>query len=308
MISILLASYNGEKYIKEQMDSLLEQTKQNFKLYICDDKSTDNTYNIVKEYASRYPEKIFVSQNEKNLGGAKNNFIKMMTEHKDDYVMLCDQDDIWLPDKIEKSLLKIKELENRFGKNKPLLVHTNLCITDENLKITSHSYWDKVNTKVEEKKFNKVLVQNFAAGCTVIYNRALGSLINTEPEYLIMHDWWLLLLASAFGEIDMIDKPTILYRQHTGNAFGTNKRGVVSHFSHKLFNSKEIKDTLGETYRQAGSFLSVYKDSLSGVNLELLTAYASVPRVSKLKKWKILFRYRTWKNGYIRKIAQLIFI
>jgi len=308
MISILLASYNGEKYIAEQIDSLLEQTEQNFKLYICDDKSTDNTYNIIEDYARRYPDKIFVSQNEKNLGGAKFNFIKMMTEHKDDYVMLCDQDDVWLPDKIEKSLQKIKEMESRHSREKPLLAHTNLCIVDENLKIISHSYWEKVNAKVEEKKFNKVLVQNFAAGCTMIYNKAFGDLIVKEPDYCIMHDWWLILLASAFGEIGETDRSTILYRQHDSNVLGTNKRSAMSHISHKVSNSDEIKKTLGETYRQADNFLSLYGDSLSGEYLELVTAYASMPRQTKFKRQRIIFKYKTWKNGIIRKIAQLLYI
>jgi len=308
MISILLASYNGEKYIAEQIDSLLQQSVQNFKIFICDDKSTDSTYGIIEKYKNLHPKKVFISQNEKNLGGAKLNFIKMMAEFKDDYVMLCDQDDVWLPDKIEKSLQKIKEMENRFGKEKPLLIHTNLCVADENLEIISSSYWERVNAKVEEKKFNKVLVQNFAAGCTMMYNRALGELIGTEPDYLIMHDWWLVLLASAFGEIDMISKPTILYRQHLDNVHGSNKRSTVSHFSHKVFNSGEIKETLAETYKQAASFLSIYKDDLSGINLEIATAYASIPRGGKLMRLRILFKYKTWKNGLIRKIAQMLFI
>jgi len=308
MISILLASYNGEKYIAQQIDSLLEQSVQDFKLFICDDKSTDSTYEIIEKFANLHPGKIFISQNEKNLSGAKFNFIKMMAEFKDDYIMLCDQDDIWLPDKIEKSLGKIKEMEDRYGREKPLLVHTNLCIADEDLEIVSSSYWERANAKVEEKKFNKVLVQNFATGCTMMYNRALGELVGAEPDYLVMHDWWLVLLASAFGEIDMIEKPTILYRQHLDNVLGSNKRSAVSHFLHKFFNSGEIKKTLSETYKQASAFLAIYKDSLSGVNLEIVTAYASIPRGGKLKRLKILFKYRTWKNGFIRKVAQLIYI
>ena len=121
MISILLATYNGEKYIAGQIESLLSQTYKDFKLYICDDKSTDDTYSIITDHALKNPAKIIASQNEINAGGAKYNFIKMLMERKadlamplgqddaDDYIMLCDQDDVWLPDKIENSLKKIKE-------------------------------------------------------------------------------------------------------------------------------------------------------------------------------------------------------
>ena len=115
MISILLATYNGERYIAGQIESVLAQTYQDFKLYICDDKSTDGTYSIITEYAARYPGKIIATQNEVNSGGAKFNFLNMMVEFNDDYIMLCDQDDVWLPNKVEVSLKKITEMESEFG-------------------------------------------------------------------------------------------------------------------------------------------------------------------------------------------------
>ena len=307
MISILMASYNGEQYIAEQIESLLNQTAQDFKLYICDDKSTDKSFAIVQDYASKYPEKIFITQNESNTGSAKSNFISMMIDHKDDYIMLCDQDDVWLPDKVEKSLSKIKELESKHEQTKPLLVHTNLYIVNESLETIAESFFDMANAKCGKNKLNNIIIQNIMAGCTIIYNRALADLIiDDKPKYMVMHDWWLALIASAFGEIGTIYEPTLLYRQHDRNEFGVNRRSPGAHLLHKLFNFTEVKETINSTYRQAESFLSVYKENMPQKSQELIAAYASMPNKKKLKKLQILCKYRIWKNGFIRKVAQVL--
>ena len=308
MISILLASYNGEKYISGQIDSLLKQTEQGFKLFICDDKSTDSTYSIIKDYAGKYPDKIIASQNDINTGEAKINFIKMMINHKDDYIMLCDQDDVWMPDKIEKSLKKIKEMEEQHGCSKPVLVHTDLSVVDEELNIISPSYIKAVNVRYKNKALKKVVIQNFVAGCTVIYNRAFGELISAQPEYMIMHDWWIVLIAGAFGEVGTLCEPTILYRQHAKNVHGTNRRTPSSHFFHKVFNSGEIKATLASTYKQAGCFLALYGERLSEDDFKLIRDYASMPGKSKCGRVRVLFKYGTWKNGLLRRLAQVLFV
>jgi len=188
VISILLASYNGENYIAEQIESLLAQTEKDFKLFIRDDKSTDETFSIAQGYERKYPGKIFAMQNSENTGGAKRNFIKMMIEHKDEYVMLCDQDDVWLPDKIEKSLEKIREMEEYYGTSMPILVHTDLKVVDEGLNVISHSYEAMANTSFKNNALRNLLTMNIAAGCTALYNRALADIIQAEPSYFVIHD------------------------------------------------------------------------------------------------------------------------
>ena len=306
MISILLASCNGDKYIREQIDSLLKQSVQDFKLFINDDKSTDDTFSIISEYAGSYPDKVFIAQNAVNSGGAKNNFIKMMISHKDDYVMLCDQDDIWKPNKIEKSLAKIKEMEAQYGESKPLLVHTDLTLVDEKLEIIAPSYMKKTKARFERNKLNNLLIHNILTGCSVMYNRALAKLLSAEPDYMIMHDWWIGLVASTFGEIGAVYEPTVLYRQHDSNEFGANRRNPVSHLFHKLFHFREVRETLSNTYRQAGSFSSLYSERLPRGLRELVAAYASIPQKKRTDRLRILFRYGIWKDGFIRRSAQIL--
>ena len=112
-IYILLATYNGEKYLKEQLDSLFEQTNQHWTLWIHDDNSKDNTVNIIKKYKSKYPDQIEFLDDDISTGGAKENFTYLLDNINDDYdyIMFCDQDDVWLEDKIEITLKKMLEIE-----------------------------------------------------------------------------------------------------------------------------------------------------------------------------------------------------
>ena len=139
MIDILLAAYNGEKYIARQLESLLEQTCQDFTLRICDDCSTDRTADIIYHYAKRYPNKIVFTVNEKNSGSAAFNFFKLLQNSTADYVMFCDQDDVWFKDKVELSLEKIRQAEDNYGSGTPILLHTDLTVTDGELNTISPS-------------------------------------------------------------------------------------------------------------------------------------------------------------------------
>ena len=306
MISILLATYNGEKYVAGQIESLLSQSVQDFKLYIRDDKSTDSTYSIVTRYAEKYPNKIFTSQNQENTGGAKHNFFKMMIRNKDDYVMLCDQDDIWLPTKIEKSLKKIKEMEQEFGASTPILVHSDLRVVDNELNTISPSYMKMANKSYEKKALNNVVTLNIAAGCTALYNRALAELIQVEPECMVIHDWWLALIASAFGKIGTLNEPTVLYRQHDNNDIGAKKVLSFGYIFRVLTNFNKMAEIISESYRQARDFLNMYYDRLSDEQISLLKAYASIPKLSKIGKLRTTVKNRTYMHGVARKTAQIV--
>ncbi|MCL2365859.1 MAG: glycosyltransferase family 2 protein [Oscillospiraceae bacterium] len=308
MISILMASYNGAGYVSAQIDSLLSQTCQNFKLYICDDMSTDDTYKILAEYQDKYPDKIFISQNSKNSGSAKFNFINLMINHKDDYLMLCDQDDVWLPDKIEITLAKMQELETLYGNSLPLLVHTDLKVVNENLETISESFVAAMNANYTKTKLRHQIIQNTLTGCTAMYNRALSDLITTNPPFMVMHDWWLMLVASAFGKIDSINNQTVLYRQHNLNEVGAKDVRTLEYKIRKVLNPQGIKQALNETYLQANSFKETFRSLLSDEQLEFLSCYCAIATRPKILKWISICRLRVFKNSLPRKIAQFLYI
>jgi len=308
MISILLAAYNGEKYIAGLIESLMSQTYQDFTIYIRDDKSTDDTYSVITGYAERYPGKIVVSQNDVNMGSAKPNFMKMMIDHKDDYVMLCDQDDVWLPEKIEKSLNKIKEIEQESNAATPVMVHTNLTVVDEDMNVMASSYEKMSNKDFEKTSLNYVLTMNNAAGCTIIYNRALADLIQTEPEFVVMHDWWVSLIASALGKIGVIHLPMVLYRQHKDNESGAKKVLSIRYISYVLKNLNKMSLMIDDSYKQAGVFFELFKDKLPAEKLELISSYASILGLSRFKKLRTVIKYKTFMNGFARKAAQIMIL
>ena len=308
LISILMATYNGEPYIAEQIESLLAQTVQDFTLYIRDDCSTDGTYEIAQAYAHAHPGKIFASRSEENSGSAKHNFMRMMVEYRDDYLMLCDQDDVWLPDKVEKTLKKLQEMERKHGSETPLLAHTDLRVVDEELRVMEPSFIKAMHADYNKTGLNQLLVQNTLTGCTAMYNCALAELLTKEPPYMVMHDWWLMLVVAAFGRIGHSGEQTILYRQHQGNQIGAKNVNTLRYKLNRFLHGEEVKIALRQTYEQAQSFLGIYEEMLSPEQRHLLRQYVQTPTLPKLARWRRVHLLGTLKNGFSRNVAHFLYI
>lgn len=308
MIAILTATYNGERYLAQQLDSLLGQSVQDFVVYLCDDCSTDRTYEIATEYAQKYPDKFICTRNARNSGSAKHNFIRMMIQHKAEYVMLCDQDDVWLPDKIERTLGKMRELEQKEGAHTPLLVHTDLVVVDEQLKIISPSFIKALNANYRRTQLHQIVIQNTLTGCTAMYNRALAELVFAEPAYMVMHDWWLILIASAFGKVAHLEEGTVLYRQHEGNSIGAKDVRTLRYKLDRFVHNREVRQALAQTYEQAESFLALFCELLSQEQRRFLRDYCAIPAQSKGRRLLSVLRLRTFKYGFSRRVAQLLFL
>lgn len=304
-----MATYNGEKYLKEQLNSLLNQTYKDFKVIVCDDCSTDGTMDILKEYQLNHPDIFQVYKNEKNTTSAKYNFMNMMIKYKDDYIMLCDQDDVWLPDKIELTLCKLVDMECRHGKNTPLLTHTDLIVVDAMLNEINPSFRKAMNADYTKVELRQQLIQNTLTGCTCMYNRSVAHLIREIPHSFVMHDWFLMLIVSAFGTIEALqDKQTILYRQHGDNQVGAKDVRTLKYKINKILHGAEIRQAINQTYTQAESFLKTYKDRLSLEQKNLLEQYISIPNMNKFGRWRTIVKLGVLKNGFSRKIANFIFI
>lgn len=218
-VDILLATYNGEKYIREQIDSILNQTYKEFRLLISDDGSTDGTRDILNEYKAK-DDRIEIFMQEENLGVVKNfEFLLKKVEAK--YYMFSDQDDIWKDEKIEKSLNKIEEGFD--------LVYSDLEVVDENLNVTYESYWKLKGIYKKIKKYNNfesLYLNNFITGCTVISKKELIDSFMPLPNMskFVLHDYWISLIISQNGKIAYIEEPLIKYRQHKNNKVGSKKK------------------------------------------------------------------------------------
>jgi glycosyltransferase involved in cell wall biosynthesis len=303
-----MASYNGEKYIARQLDSLLSQTSNDFTLYINDDCSTDSTWEIIRTYERKYPGKIIASRNTGNSGSAKHNFISMMIEKKDDYVLLCDQDDVWLPQKIEKTILELRQMEAQYGKETPLLVHSDLTVVDENLAVITPSFHEAMKVGYNRTALRHFLIQNIITGCTAAYNRALAELITAVPGYLVMHDWWLGLIAAAFGKFGYIQEQTVLYRQHSHNEIGARDVRTLGYKVNRFLHGNEVRKDINLTYTQAASFLRMYFDVLNDGQKTLLSEYIRIPAKNKIMRCLTVNKLGVLKHGITRKIANFLFV
>jgi glycosyltransferase involved in cell wall biosynthesis len=309
MISILMTAYNGEEYIGLQIESLLAQSFGDFTLYIRDDCSTDRTWEIINGYAKSHGDKIKAIKSEKNTGSAKHNFYTLMSQIRDDYLMLCDQDDIWLPYKIEQTLACMHRLEEEHGKALPLLVHTDLRVVDGGLNVISPSFKRAMNANYSRTELRDQVIQNTLTGCTCMYNRALAELITQpEPKYMVMHDWWLILTASAFGKVGHLDVQTVLYRQHGSNEIGAKNVRTITYKLDRLLHGEEVRQAISITYRQAESFLAYYGHRLTPAQQELLAEYCRIPAMNKLDRWRSIIKLRTFKNGFSRNVAYFLFV
>lgn len=304
-VEILLAAYNGEKYIREQLDSILQQSYKNWHLTVCDDCSRDNTYNILKEYEKKYPSKIKLTRNEKNSGSAKDNFFSMLKNTKSEYIMFSDQDDIWTKDKVKKTL---EVMEKNQKGDTPLLVHSDLKVIDEKGNVISNSMFKMQSLDSSKTAINQMAVQNIITGCTVMINKPLKELLYHTPKSVPVHDWWIGLTAAAFGRIIFIDEPLILYRRHKNNLCGPQDMHSASYLAKRMSKKENAAYMLKLGYDMCEEFSQVYKSRLSQKQYEILSRYGKMKGYNKLKKLKTIVKYRIWKKGLIRKAGQILYM
>lgn len=299
-ICIALSTYNGERYIKEQLDSILSQSYENFIILVRDDNSNDKTLEILSSYD------IKVIDEKKNLGIKKSFAFLMQYSFKNldsDYLMFSDQDDIWDTNKVKTTYRKMQELENIYGMDAPLLVHGDLTVVDENLEVIASSFWKYQNIDPSKDSLNHLLLHNTVTGCTMMINRSLAEKIKNIPSEGIMHDWWIAMVASAFGKIAYIDESLMLYQQHGKNDTGAKHYGV------RYFIKKVLTKPLFEKYiYQSRAFLKLYGHELDKYHKSMLEEFSSFDELSKLQKLRVLFKYKIWKNGFMRNLGLVVFV
>ena len=238
MVHILLSTYNGGKYIKEQLDSILAQTCKDWHLFIRDDGSNDNTIEIIRHYAKAYYDRITYIEDQ--IGrGAKDAYAWLLEHYAcSDYTAFADQDDVWMPDKLSVALETMREAERQYG-NIPLAVHTDLQVVDENLDEISPSFWHYSNINPQWINTNPhyLAICNTATGCTMLINRnAVDATLPFKNE-AYMHDAWIALkIVVSGGRLIAVNKPTIKYRQHGDNTLGAEKyKFTLKNIKHKIW-------------------------------------------------------------------------
>lgn len=292
-VSVLLSTYNGEKYLREQINSILSQEDVNIKLIVRDDGSTDSTLDILREYKDKSYLQYY---NEVNIGYAKS-FMNLIMKSRDtaDYYAFCDQDDIWDSKKIIKAIEKLEKIKNEEFK----LYFSNLTIVDKNLKkIGIKDYKDlKINFKTSMVRFN-------ISGCTMVFNNNLANLAAKEVFFKndISHDSWIYKVCLAVGGKVIFDENSyIKYRQHNSNVTGV-KQGIFKRVKKELtiFNGKK-----NNRFNQAKIIYNEYYELLSEENRNFIEEIISYKQ--SLKKTLNLALKKDFKFG-LKSVDFLTFL
>jgi len=251
-VTVLLSTYNGSKFLHEQLNSLYQQTYQNVRILARDDGSSDSTRSILDNEHAKGRIEILAGHN--NLGPALSFFELLRSTALTDteYVAFCDQDDVWHPEKIAHAISALSEV----GSSGPVMYCSRAEIVDEHL---HHIGFTDVPRQIG---FGNALVENVAVGCTIVLNRkAIDLICKNLPRKVLIHDWWCYLVVSYFGEVIFDNSPGIKYRQHGNNAIGiaANKFEQLRRKLRRFFGSGEDHQWISE---QAASFLNMFRDRI----------------------------------------------
>lgn len=323
MVTVLMATYQGKKYLEQQLDSILAQTVP-VRIFVSDDGSDDGTREMLFKYQGWYPEQVFLMHRPvgpeagRNIPPAACNFFWLLgcaaREGRSDYIMLSDQDDVWFNCKVKCMLARMKELEEELGTEHPILLHSDMEVTDERLDQIHPSFFSYQHCDPERASFAEVLVENPVTGGALMMNRALLELVTgmkkgrAEAETLekrwqkllpcacYMHDWWIALVASCFGTIDCIQEPLYQYRQHSANTLGAKKTGSLEDMTERLGRRQQVRENYSRMFQQAVAFGRRYGRYMSPEQKDILRAFLALPVQSPAIRFKNIRDHHLYKS------------
>ena len=292
-INILMATYNGRRYVAKQVESILNQTFKDFRLIISDDASTDSTVKILEEYEAK-DRRIEIYKQEKNIGVVAN-FEFLISKVRSEYFMFADQDDIWNEDKIEKTFNKIQEDNSD-------LVYTDLEVVNSRLKQLSPSYWNLKGLDYRIKKYNNfeaLYLNNFVTGCTMLVKSKWINEFLPLPKdsKYVLHDYWIALMVSQSGKLSYLNEPTLKYRQHTTNKIGAKTK------SEEMQTLDEIRDLFIKVkIEHFRTFIknekSFKSNEIKKLNRQALEYYENLKNVKTISfsKWLLFFKLYKYES------------
>lgn len=282
-VSVALATYNGANYLPQLLDSLGRQTLSPSEIIVCDDGSSDGTRAVLDQYRQQLP--LTVYPNERSLGVVRN-FKRAVAQCRGEYVAFCDQDDVWLPDKLARSVEALRAIDGPW----PAMVFTDLVVVDEHLNRIADSYWQHRKLRPDKETFASLIYGNFVTGCTMLINRPMAEEVARMPDTVLMHDFWIACVAYGVGRCAFVEQPTVLYRQHATNV--TNNDAVTwrtrwQRLTDLLTNNQRAARFLQPEIEQAQQYVTVYADRLSAASkIALSQLFAVGQRPPLLRKWQ----------------------
>lgn len=307
-VEVLLATYNSANYIEPMLESLIAQERRDFSLVVSDDLSRDDTRAIVARLAPRLPGGVRWIERETRSGGASANFSSLIQNATADYAFLADHDDVWLPGKIARGVARMRAIEAEVGADTPILLHGDLRVVDANLRTIAPSLWAfKAIDPAYGTRLNSALMHASVTGCTVVMNRALRNRLTPIPKEAIMHDWWLNLVAVAFGRVAYDPEPQILYRVHGANVSQPRRITLLSALT-QWDKIRRGRARVRQRIDQGAALLRVYGEALPPEARAALTALASIPEQGFLERRATMLKGRFMVPGLWRNVVNLAFV
>jgi rhamnosyltransferase len=281
MIDILLATYNGERYLEAQINSLLTQSEENWTLYIRDDGSIDDTVSIINKYIKIDKRIVFIDDNLKNLGVASN-FLHLLNFSKSDYTIFCDQDDIWLENKLVEFLRKFKEVDNSI----PYAIYSNAYLYKSDISTIE----GKVTLSYPNNLNSFLFLNAGIQGCSIMFNKKLREICLNTPDYITMHDHFVCLAAITFGKFQYLEKNLMLYRQHANNVTDNSKSSIFQKIVSFFSNQRTVIEITH--YKAVISFYKKFNHLLSKNQDQIFKAYIRFPYSTFIMRLIIIIKYR----------------
>lgn len=317
MITVLMAVWQGIEFLEEQLESVLGQTVKVDRIVVSDDGSDDGTWELLERYRENYPEVFKLirhtrQENTADLKGAAANFFNLMDSEEaggnedgeSSYWFLSDQDDIWLPGKVELMLNRMNEIETEYGTVHPILLHSDMKVADAGGQVLAESFFAYQKINFDRVEVSEILVENPVTGGAVMMNAPLLELMKSPPEFCVMHDWWMALAASCFGRIAVMEQPLSMYRQHGGNVMGAKQTGSVEELKRRLYRQAEVQDNYRNMFRQAECFLMQYGTAMSEENRSHIQGFLSLPLRSPIRRFYTIRRHSLYKSSLLQSLAQ----
>jgi len=312
-IAVLLATYNGEKYLSDQIESICNQSHSNYVLFIRDDNSQDKTRSIINEYAKSEPRIHLVETCNERLGVNKNfdYLTKYAKKDKFQYFSYSDQDDVWIRDKLSTELKILRDLEKKYI-NKPMLVHSDLEVVNESLEPVHKSFMKYQGIKNESENPLKVLLaQNYVTGSTILINRPLVDIAFPIPKEALIYDWWIALSCAVFGRIGYLDKPTVQYRQHRDNQIGAKSLSNTLNpmITNWIKNWKRSGKRVNRSKDQAIALEKIIRErDPTNENIKLVIDYINLFSLPNYNKVLFLSELGINKQSFIRNILFISYL
>lgn len=303
-VDVLLATWNGGRFLAQQLDSLFRQTVQDFRLVVRDDGSTDSTLEIVEQYRSRFPDRVVIQTNECQVGACRS-FATLAERSVAPYVAFCDQDDIWREDRLAIGLAAAKSAEREYGIGTPILVFSDLTLIGERNEMLNPSMWKLMRVNPRRADLGSLLVQNLVTGCTVLANRSLLLRALPIPDDAIMHDSWLGLVAAAFGVLCPILEPTVLYRQHQRNAIGAKSPWTATQALKRLSSDQDFKQGITASRLQSQSFAGRFAQQLTNRQMAILEAWSRSQELPPVVRQWTLYRNGLRRTSLLNNLVFL---